>query len=87
MLKFTGNESPMAMDAVEQGSPEDVFVVCGPCGCGDYVPALPPIADLPPMADLEEVVPEFIVGEFEFCGEVDSATSCQMDAFLTVFCR
>ena len=82
-MDLTGCKSPM--DAVRQGIPDDLNVEFGsPSAGGNYVPALPPIADVmpaqPTMADLE------IFGKFEFCGEVDSATSCHMVAFWTVFC-
>ena len=70
------------MDAVEQCSPDDHVVEVGaPCAGGNHVPALPP------MADFEEAETEFIFGKFEYGGEVDSATSCHMNAFQTVFSR
>ena len=82
-MDLTGCKTPM--DAVGQLFPNDDDVEFGsPSSGGNYVPALPPIADvmpaLPTVADLE------IFGEFEFCLEVDSATSRHMVAFRTVFC-
>ena len=84
-MDLTGHKSPI--DAVGQGGPDDFVVDFGsPSAGGNYVPALPPIADVVPalstMADLD------IFGKFEFCGEVySSATSRHMAAFRTVFCR
>ena len=90
MLKNTVQESPM--DAVEQGqgSPDDdvrvggnlgVVEVGNPGAGGNYVPALPP------TEDVEEAETEVMFGEFEYVGEVDSATSCHMDAFRSALLR
>ena len=86
-MDLIGRESPM--DAVGQGSPDDIDLLIGSPSDGcDFVPALPPIADFmpdpptaaPTVADLE------IFGEFEFSGDLDSAISRHMIAFRTVFC-
>ena len=47
MSNLTGCEFPM--DAVDQGSLDDLVVEVGSPGAdGDYVPALPPVVDLVP---------------------------------------
>jgi hypothetical protein len=53
---------------------------------GIFVPTLPPFGAGDESAD-EESVDEFVFGEFEVEGEMDSAAICHLVAFFIVFLR
>ncbi len=88
---IVSDETPMPKDV----NPDDVagevsLQLCEGVGNPDlggiFVPTLPPFGAGDESAD-EESVDEFVFGEFEVDGEMDSAATRHMVAFRTVFLR